>query len=288
MPAGGGRGGVGALPSHPDRAGARSGTGTGCLALPGPSGGVPRGGATTASRRPGATHHDRGRRHPPSARETDAREVEEEGNKLGYEEDPGLRAGEGARRREPGGARSRRAPEDRRQEPLVEHRRSLRGSRPASGRLRGFAAGPDRRGARARAQVAACRGEGEGPGRAGHGGAAPADRHRGARARPGAGRGARSRGRAGIRAAPRGALDRRDPRRRRARPAPGARTGPGRSRAGSRTRAGSTCSRTGARAPSPPSDPPRPRPKRPLPWRPHRPSPRRLLHLPRRRPRRAA
>ena len=49
-------------------------------------------------------------------------------------------------RREPGRARPVRAPEDRRQEPLVEHRRSARGPRPAPRRLRGPAPRADRRG----------------------------------------------------------------------------------------------------------------------------------------------
>src|SRR2546430_14724576 len=52
----------------------------------------------------------------------------------GDQEDSGLRAGERARRRQRRGARPRERAQDRREESLVEHRRSVSRSRPPPGR----------------------------------------------------------------------------------------------------------------------------------------------------------
>jgi len=121
------------------------------------SGHLPRGGGAAQAARTGAAPDAPRRRRRAPTRETCRQLSKEEGSELGYQEDPGLRAGKRARGREPGGARPRRTSEDRREEPLVEHRRSLRGPRASPRRRRGPPWGADRRRARAQENRAEAR-----------------------------------------------------------------------------------------------------------------------------------
>ena len=237
--------------------------------------------------REGASELTASGRHARSTATRDRANRSRVSEQYGNQEDQGLRARSGAGRRERRGDRAVRRAQDRREEPLVEHRRSVSGSRPTPRRRQGTTprtgtsararartrARPCARGRAGPATRAACRSEGIAGRRARDAGGAPPRRafHRrdpgaaAAAAAPGAPSGCAARAPGGSRRAPRrrGGAHRTDPvstararavrralRRARARPDP----------RGARGRAASDSPAAGSAHPTP-AGPARPRPR---------------------------
>src|SRR5438128_2339716 len=107
-----------------------------------------RAGGGAPGARAGASHTAVGRRARVLTCETVGKSEERRRTRVnGDQEDSGLRAGEGARRRERRGARPRERAQDRREESLVEHRRPVSRSPPPPGGRPLTPSGPPRSGA---------------------------------------------------------------------------------------------------------------------------------------------